>query len=86
MQIDIVLCGSADEKQIGGKIISGLSESKLSIHPVFDQSVEVVIALHTLALHYVDNDTGLINISAAVGTHVLEYLQATYTITGLTIN
>ncbi len=68
MQLDIVLCGSADEKQIGCKIISGLSESKLTIHPIFDQSVEVVIALHTLALHYVGNDTGLINISAAVGT------------------
>ena len=68
MQIDIVLCGSTREKQIGDEILSGLSQSKLSVHPVFDQSIEVVIALHSLALHYVGNDTGLINISAAVGT------------------
>ena len=73
----LALCGSPAEAGIGDAVIKALEGN--TPHPlmVFDQPVDVVIALHQRAVLYIGNDTSLINIAVAVGTPAIRIFAST---------
>ena len=82
-EIDIVLCGSPQEAEIGLAIITALAAIDAEARPpsmMFDQSVKTVIAVHERAELYIGNDTSLINIAAAVGTNAIRIFASSLSV------
>ena len=73
----LALCGSPAEAGIGDAIIAALGGRTPHPLKVFDQPVDVVIALHQRAVLYIGNDTSLINIAVAVGTPAIRIFAST---------
>ena len=73
----VALCGSPAEAGIGDAIIAALGGKTPHPLKVFDQPVDVVIALHQRAVLYIGNDTSLINIAVAVGTPAIRIFAST---------